>query len=41
MELGERGGGSELGGVEGQGTVIRMYFVRKECIFDHKRKNAH
>jgi hypothetical protein len=32
VDPGGRGGGEELGGVEGGETVIRMYFVKKNSI---------
>jgi hypothetical protein len=35
-----RGGGKKLGGVDAEGTVIRIYYVRQESI-SVKSKNAH
>lgn len=35
----ERGGGEELGEIEGGEAVIRVYYVNKESIFS-KRKNG-
>ena len=34
-----KGGGEELGGVEGEETIIRICFVRKKSIFNKMKKN--
>lgn len=34
----ERGGGEELVGTEEQNTIIRIYFVTKEFIFNKRDK---
>jgi hypothetical protein len=38
VELDERVGGEELGGAEGEKTVIRIYCRRKESIYNRKGK---
>jgi hypothetical protein len=41
LYLGRRGGGDELGGIEGGETIIRIYFVRKESVsFSVKEKKV-
>lgn len=38
VDLGRKGGGEDLAGVEGGGTIIRIYCVRKYPIFSKRRK---
>lgn len=42
MNLEERTSGMELGGVEEGETIIRIYYLRKESIFNKgKKKHTH
>ena len=34
MDLGGKWSGEELGGVEGRETIVRLYWMRKEPMFD-------
>lgn len=35
-----RGGGEELGGEEGGKTIIRIYCMRKDSIFNKRKKKS-
>lgn len=40
MNLDERGGGVELGRVETWETIVRIYYVRKKCIFNKRKRKT-
>lgn len=41
IDLDGRGGGVEIGGVEGRGNLIRIYLVRKELEKNQLHKKMH
>jgi hypothetical protein len=40
VDLDGKGDGKELRGKEGQGTIIRIYYVRKQIIFSKKKRKT-
>lgn len=40
MDLGNRGGREDLGGVEGVETMVEMCYMREEPVFNNKRSFA-